>query len=83
MHVCSVAQSCPTLCNPVDYGPTGASAHGISQARILEGVAIFYSKGSSQNQGLTHCPSVLCIGRLIVYHWCYRLIEHLSLFWIP
>ena len=51
MHVCSVAQSCPTLCNPVDYSPTGASAHGISQARISEGVAIFYSKGSSQNQG--------------------------------
>ena len=33
-------QSCPTLCDPVDCSPPGSSVHGISQARILEWVAI-------------------------------------------
>ena len=32
-----VAQSCPTLCNPMDYSPPGSSVHGILQAKILEG----------------------------------------------
>ena len=35
---CLVAQSCPTLCDPMDCGPPGSSLHGISQARILEWV---------------------------------------------
>ena len=34
--VCSVAQSCPTLCNPMDCNPPGSSVHGIFQARIQE-----------------------------------------------
>ena len=38
--VCSVAQLCPTLYNPLDCSPPGSSVHGISQARILEWVAI-------------------------------------------
>ena len=36
-----VAQSCPTLCDLMDCSPPGSSVHGISQARILEWVAIF------------------------------------------
>ena len=43
-----VAQSCPTLCGPVDCSPSGSSIHGILQARILEWVAISFSRGSSQ-----------------------------------
>ena len=43
-----VAQLCPTLCNPVDCSPPGSSLHGILQARILEWVAIFFSRGSSR-----------------------------------
>ena len=39
-----VAQLCPTLCDPVDYSPPGSSVHGILQARILERVAIFFSR---------------------------------------
>ena len=35
-----VAQSCPTLCDPVDYNPPGSSVHGILQARIPEWVAV-------------------------------------------
>ena len=44
---CLVAQSCPTLCNPTDSSPPGSSVHGISQARILEWVAMPFSRGSS------------------------------------
>ena len=42
-----VAQLCLTLCDPIDCNPTGFSAHGILQARILEQVAISFSRGSS------------------------------------
>ena len=47
----SIFQSCLTLCDPVNCGPPGSSAHGISQARTLEWVAISYSRGSS-NPGI-------------------------------
>ena len=42
-----VAESCPTLCDPMDCSPPGFSIHGIFQARILESVAISFSRGSS------------------------------------
>ena len=38
-----VAQSCPTLCNPMDCSPPGSSVHGIFQARVLEWGAIALS----------------------------------------
>ena len=44
--VCSVAQSCPTLCDPMDCSPPGFSVNGILQARILEWVVISYSRTS-------------------------------------
>ena len=44
---CSVAQSCLTLCNPVDRSPSGSSVYGIVQARILEWVAISSCRRSS------------------------------------
>ena len=40
-----VTQSCPTLCDPVDCSLPGSSLHGILQARILEWVAISFSRG--------------------------------------
>ena len=43
-----VAQSCPTLCEPMDRSRPGSSIHGILQARVLEWVAIPFSRGSSQ-----------------------------------
>ena len=43
-----VAQLCLTLCDPTDYSPPGSSVHGILQARILQWVAVFFSRGSSQ-----------------------------------
>ena len=39
-----VAQSCPTLRDPMDCSPPGSSIHGILQARVLEWVASYYSK---------------------------------------
>ena len=39
-----VAQSCPTLCDLLECSPPGSSVHGILQTRILEGVAIPFSK---------------------------------------
>ena len=44
-----VAQSCPTLCDPMDCSPPGSSVHEIFQARVLEWVAISFS---SLTQGL-------------------------------
>ena len=43
-----VPQSCPILCDPMDYSLPSYSVHGILQARILEWVAISSSRGSSQ-----------------------------------
>ena len=59
--VCLVAQSCPALCDPMDCSPPGSSAHGILQARILEWVAISFSKGSSQTKDRTRISSLSCI----------------------
>ena len=51
--VSEVAQSCPILCNPVDCSLPGSSVHGILQARILEWVAISFSRGSSRPRDQT------------------------------
>ena len=45
---CLVAKSRLTLCDSMDYSPLGSSVPGISQARILEWVAISFSRGSFQ-----------------------------------
>ena len=42
--ISSCTQLCPTLCDPTDCSPPGSSVHGISQARIIEWVAISYSR---------------------------------------
>ena len=45
-----VAQLCLTLCDPMDRNPPGSSVHGVLQARILEWVAIPFSRGSSHHR---------------------------------
>ena len=47
------AQLCPTLCDPMDCSPPGSSVRGIFQARVLEWVAISFSRGSSRPRDLT------------------------------
>ena len=48
-----VAQSCPTLCDPMDNSLPGSFLHGISQARIVEWVSIPFSRVSSWPRGQT------------------------------
>ena len=68
MCACSVIQLCPTLCDPMDCSPPGSSVHGIFQARILEWVAIPFSRGSSWPRNQTWVSWVSCIGMWILYH---------------
>ena len=53
-----VAQSCPTLCDPVDCSLLGFSIHRILQARILEWVTISFSRGSSQPRDRTQVSHI-------------------------
>ena len=46
-------QSCPTLCDPMDCTPLGSPVNEILQARILEKVAISFSRGSSHPKDWT------------------------------
>ena len=62
------AQSCLTLWDPKDGSPLGSSVHGIFQARILERVAISFSRGSSQPTERTCIFCGSCIGRQVLYH---------------
>ena len=55
---CLVAQLCPTFCDPMDRSPPGSSAHGISQARILEWVAVPFSRRSFQPRDQTQVPCI-------------------------
>ena len=56
--MCVHAQLCPILCDPMDCSPPGSSVHKILQARVLEWVAISYSRGifptQGSNQSLLH-----------------------------
>ena len=56
----------PTLCNPIDCSPPGFFVHGISQAKILEWVAISTCRESLPPRDQTH---ISCIGRQILHHW--------------
>ena len=53
------------FCKPMDCSLPGSSVHGVSQARVLERVAIFFSKGSSLTRDQT---PISCIGRRTLYH---------------
>ena len=61
---CSVTQSCPTLCDLMGFSLPSFSVHGIFQARILEWVAIPFSRASSQPRDQTQ---VSCIAGKILY----------------
>ena len=74
MECCTVCvslcvQSRLTLCDPMDYSPPGSSVHGISQARILECVAISSSRGSFQPRDQTQFS---CIADRFFTIWATR-----------
>ena len=62
----------------MDCSPPGSSLHGILQARILEWVAIPFSRGPSPPRDWTR---ISCIGRQILYHWATS--EALRMFSLP
>ena len=66
---CLVSELYPTLLWPHGCRLPGSSVYGISQARILEWVAIPFSRGCSWPRDQTPVPCVSCIGRWILYHW--------------
>ena len=66
---CSVAQSCLTLCDPMDCSPPGFSAQGVFQARTREWVSISSSRGSSWPRDWTH---VSCIAGGFFACWAIR-----------
>ena len=72
---CLVIKSCLTLCYPTDWSLLGSSVHGIFQARILEWVAISFSRGSSWPRDQTH---ISCIGRWIHYHWATSTTQQID-----
>ena len=78
-----VAQSCPTLCNPMDCSPPGSSVHAILQARILEWVAISFSSGSFRPRDWTQVSHIA--GRCFnlwatreAHMKCLLLLSHFS-----
>ena len=68
------------LCNPMDYSPPGSSVQGILQARILEWIAISFSRGTSQPRDWT---LVSCIAGRFFTVWvtgksmCFTMFLHL------
>ena len=61
MCVCAQSfQLCPTLCDPIDGSPPGSSVHGIFMGRILEWVAISYSR-DLPDPGIEPASAVSCI----------------------
>ena len=66
LYICMCAQPCPTLSDHMNCSPPGSSVHGISQARILEWVALSYSRRSTWPRDWNH---ITCIRRWILYYW--------------
>ena len=68
-----VTKLCPALCNPMEYSPPGSTVHGISQARILECVDIFFSRGSSWPRDWIHVS--LLEGRFFTTESIYKPLQ--------
>ena len=85
--LCLVAQLCPTLCDSLDWSPPGSSDHGIFQARILDWVAISFSRGifltQALNLHLLHCRQILyplsCWESPSCFHIVYYIYYRISL----
>ena len=75
-----IAQSCPILCDFMDCSPPGSSVHGILQARILEWVAIPFSRESSWCRDWTRVSSVVGIFFTV---WATKDETYLHHYWAP
>ena len=65
VHMCSIAQLCPTLCDPMDCTPPGSSVHEDFPGKNTGVGSVSSSRGSSWARNGTH---VSCIDRQILYH---------------
>ena len=65
-------QLCPTLCYPMDCSPPDSSAHGILQARLLEEIAVSFSRGSPWSRDWTRVSCISCVGRRVLYQLRYQ-----------
>ena len=72
----SVSQSCLTLCDPMDCSRPGSSVCGIFRARILEWLAISFSRGSSQPRDWTLISFIWCIAGRIFTVWATREAQY-------
>ena len=92
-HVCSVTQSWPTLCSPMDSGVPGSSVHGIFQEGILEWVAISYSWSRGQTEFFvspalagaffTTVPPGKLLFSFSWLHWINEKIVTIIFFFLP
>ena len=84
LHCCCCLLSHVWLWDSMDGGSSGSSIHGILQARMLDCLAISFSRGSSQPRNRTH---VSCLGRWVLTHWAIvassdqKHWHHLKGFW--
>ena len=69
---CVCAQSCLSLCNPMDCSPPGRSVHGDSPSKNTGAVALSSPRGSSQPRNWTHVYCVSCTGGQVLYHWGFQ-----------
>ena len=68
-----IAQSCPALATPWTISSLGSSVHGILQARMLEWVALSFSRGSSQPRDQTWVSYISCVGGGFFTDWAIRI----------
>ena len=66
---CVFTQLCPTLCDPMDCGPPGSSAHGILLAGILEWVGVSLSRGPSRPRDRAWGSCASYTGRRVLHWW--------------
>ena len=79
LQIYNMCVLCPTVCDPMDCSLSSSSVHGISQARILEWLAISSSRESSWLRDGTHVSCGSCIaGRFFFCCYCPRFIENIS-----
>ena len=84
--LCLITQLCPTLCNSMDCSPPGSSVQEIFRARLLEWVAISFSRGSSQPEDQTHvsCNAGRFFTNYVISKALNRYISlFLTIYWLP
>ena len=72
-------QSCPTPCDPMGCSPPGPSVQEIFQARILEWIAISYSRGSPWPRDWTRILYISCIDRRVFFFFFFLPLSHLGI----